>query len=138
MAKDKPPAPIVVKSTRLIPVSAYDADELARYAVGTEFDLIARTKRSIPQNGTYWRSLQKAVEATGRWPSRDALHVALKVKLGHVQPIFGMDGRVVGMQPESTAFEKMPHVEFRHFMDRAMFELSDAIGYDALAWMETA
>ena len=137
MAKDKPPAPIVVKvGSRLAPVSPYDADELDRYAIGTEFDLVARTKRSIPQNGTYWKALDKAVEATGRWPSREALHTALKVKLGHVDPIFGMDGRVVGMQPKSTGFEAMSHVEFRDYMDRAMAELSGTLGYDALRWMK--
>lgn len=137
MAKDKPPAPIVIKAgSRLTPVSSYDADELERYAIGTEFDLVARTKRSLPQNGTYWKTLDKAVQATGRWPSREALHTALKVKLGHVDPIFGMDGRVVGMQPQSTAFEAMTHVEFRDYMDRAMAELSEALGYDALQWMK--
>jgi hypothetical protein len=134
--KDKPPSPIVRKEARgLAPVAAFDAEELAGFAVGTEFDLVPRTKRSIPQNGTYWKALQVAVDATGRWQSREALHTALKVKLGYVEPIFNLQGQVIGMKPDSTAFEAMTHKEFRAFMDRALGELSEAVGFDVLEWM---
>ena len=135
-ARDKPPPPIVSLSSRgLSPATAYDAEELAGYAAGTEFDLVARTKRSHPQQGTYWKALTRAVEATGRWQSREALHTALKVKLGYVEPIFDMTGKVIGMKPDSTSFAAMPHKDFCAYMDKAMGELSDAIGYDALAWL---
>lgn len=137
--RDKAPPPIV-RLTRngLSPASPYDAEELAGYPEFTEFDLVARTKRSNPQQGTYWKALTKAVEATGRWPSRDALHTALKVKLGYVEPIFDMRGNVVGMKPDSTAFDAMPHKEFCEYMTKAMNALAEAIGYDPLAWMEAA
>ena len=135
--KDKPPAPIVRKDARgLSPAAAYDAEALDGFALGTEFDLVARTKRSIPQNGTYWKALQFAIDATGRWPHREALHTALKVKLGYVEPIFDLNGKVVGMKPDSTAFEAMNHKEFRDFMDRALSDLSDAVGFDVLDWMK--
>lgn len=135
--KDKPPAPIVRKDARgLSPVAPYDAEELDGFALGTEFDLIARTKRSVPQNGTYWKALQVAIDATGRWQNREALHTALKVKLGYVEPIFDLQGKVIGMKPDSTSFEAMTHKEFRTFMDRAMAELSEAVGFDVLAWMK--
>ncbi len=135
----KAPPPIVrVTRNGLSPVSPYDAEEIAAYPEFTEFDLVARTKRSLPQHGTYWKALTKAVEATGRWQSRDALHTALKVKLGYVEPIFDLQGRVIGMKPDSTAFDAMPQKEFREYMAKAMDALSEALGYDALAWMETA
>ena len=133
--RDKPPAPIVrLTSSRLVPVSAYDAEELQGYAIGTEFDLVSRTRRSIPQNGTYWKCLQHTVDATGLWPSREALHTALKVRMGHVEPVFDLNGNVVGMQPHSTAFQKMDHKEFRAFMDGALMALSDAVGFDPMGW----
>jgi len=136
---DKPPPPIVMRhSSGLRPVSGYDAEEVAAYAIGTEFDLVARTARSKPQHGTYWKALDAAVRATGRWNSREALHVALKVKLGRVEPIFDLRGVVIGMRPDSTSFAAMPHREFCIFMDEAMAALSEAIGYDALKWMEPA
>jgi hypothetical protein len=137
--RDKPPPPIAVIGQRgLSPATAYDAEELAGYAAGTQFDMIARTARSHPQQGTYWKALTRAVDATGRWQNRTALHTALKVKLGYVEPIFDMKGKVIGMKPDSTAFDAMSHKEFCEYMDKAMAELSEAIGYDALAWLESA
>lgn len=133
--RDKPPAPIVrLTSSRLVPVSAYDAEELQGYAIGTEFDLLARTGRSTPQNGTYWKCLQHAVDATGRWPRRESLHTTLKIRMGYVEPVFDLSGNVVGMQPDSTAFKKMDHKEFCIFMDRALMALSDAVGFDPMGW----
>ena len=136
-ARHKPPPPIVVlDGSRLSPATAYDAEELQRHPSGTEFNLVARTARSQPQLGTYWKALTRAVEATGRWPNREALHIALKVKLGRVEPIYDMAGKVVGMRPDSTAFDAMTHREFCEYMDEAMTTLSEAIGYDALEWMD--
>jgi hypothetical protein len=137
--RDKPPMPIVCLAGGVLrPVSSYDAQELASYPVGTEFDLVARTKRSHPQQGTYWKALTRAVEATGRWQSPKALHTALKVKLGYLEPIFDLKGNVIGMQPDSTSFDAMPHREFCEYMTKAMAALSEALGYDALQWMEAA
>lgn len=135
-SKDKPPPPIArLAQGRLAPASPYDAEELAGHADGTEFDMIARTARSLPQHGTYWKALTKAVEATGLWGTRDDLHRALKVKLGRVEPIFDMSGKVIGMIPDSTSFKAMPHREFCIYMDQAMKALAEAVGYDPLDWM---
>lgn len=137
--KDKPPPPIcVLRKDGLFPVTAYDGEEIRAYPHGTEFDLVARTKRSHRQHGTYWKALTKAVDATGRWPNREALHTALKVKLGRVEPIFDLQGRVIGMRPDSTAFDAMSAKDFTDYMTQAMAVLADALGYDPLEWMEAA
>jgi len=47
-----------------------------------------------------------------------------------------MQGNVCGMIPDSTSFAAMNHAEFSAFMDQAMAALSEAIGYDALAWLD--
>ena len=134
---DAPPKPIVRKfAGRLMAISQYDAEALDQFTDGTEFDMVPRTRRSLPQHGTYWKALDRAVKATGRWQSKESLHTALKVKLGRVEPIFDLEGRVIGMKPDSTSFDAMPQHEFRAYFDAAMTALSAAIGYDALAWME--
>lgn len=136
---DKAPLPsCVLGRSGLTPLTAYDAERLSVFPAGTEFDLVPLTRRSLPQHRTYWRALTKAVEATGRWPTPEALHTALKVRLGRVEPILGLDGRVIGMKPDSTSFEAMRQEEFRIYFDQAMEALSDALGYDALAWLEAA
>ena len=131
------PSPIVrLRGEHISPVSQFDADELSRHPNGTEFDMVARTKRSHPQHRTYWKALTLAVEATGRWPSREALHVALKINCGLVAPILNLKGQVTGMQANSTALDAMTQVEFQDYFDKAMGMLSEAIGQDALGWLD--
>lgn len=131
--RDKPPAPIVrLSGGRLVAASAYDAELIEANANGTEFDLIARTKRSNPQNALYWRTLAAICEATGRWERPEALHMALKVQLGYVEPLMGLDGKIKGMVPDSTSFAAMTHADFRVFFDRAMAALAEATGIDPL------
>jgi hypothetical protein len=132
--RDKPPAPIVRKTGgALSPVSAWDAELISAQPNGTEFDLIARTKRSNPQNALYWRTLAAVCEATGRWERPEALHMALKVQLGYVEPLMGLDGKIKGMVPDSTSFAAMTHADFRVFFDRAMAALAEATGVDPLS-----
>jgi hypothetical protein len=120
----------------LSPVSAWDAEELAAFPDGMTFDLHPRNKRTLPLSRTYWKALSVAVEATGRWKSREALHTALKVRMGLVEPIYDLKGNVTGMQPHSTAFAAMDQGAFKAYFDGAMAALSDAVGYDALAFLD--
>lgn len=137
--KDKAPAPIVMlKRGHLMPVTAYDAAEVGGFPDGSEFDLVSRKRRSLPQHRTYWRTLDTVVKATGRWPSREALHTALKVELGYVEPVFGLDGKIKGMIPDSTGFDAMTQEAFKVFFDKAMKALAEATGTDPLAWLEEA
>ena len=132
--RDKRPAPIVrLTGGRLSPVSAWDSELIAAHANGTEFDLIARTKRSNPQNSRYWACLAAVCEATCRWERPEALHFASKVQLGYVEPLMGLDGKIKGMVPDSTSFSAMSHADFKVFFDRAMAALAEAIGVDPLA-----
>ena len=132
--RDKPPAPIVnLAGGRLSPVSAWDAELIEAHPNGAEFDLIARTKRSNPQNALYWRTLAAVCDATGRWERPEALHMALKVQLGYVEPLMGLDGKIKGMVPDSTSFAAMTHEDFRVFFDKAMAVLTEATGLDPLA-----
>jgi len=135
--KDRAPRPIVRLSRgQLSPVSAWDSEELAVFPDGMTFDMHPRNKRTLPLHRTYWQALTKAVEATGRWQSREALHTALKVRMGLVEPIYDLKGNVTGMQPHSTAFAAMDQGQFKAYFDGAMAALSEAVGYDALAFLD--
>ena len=80
----------------------------------------------------YWSILTQACEATGRWQRPEALHIALKVQLGYVEPIFGLDGTIKGMMADSTGFAAMSQSDFKVFFDRAMAALTEAVGYDVI------
>lgn len=120
----------------LSPVTQFDAEELASFPDGMLFDMIPRNKRTMPLHRTYWTALQRAVDATGRWQSREALHTSLKVKMGLVEPLYGLRGEVIGMIPHSTAFTAMDQGEFKAYFDGAMAALSEAVGYDVLAFLD--
>ena len=135
--REKAPPPMVRKAGgRLSPVTGFDAEELEAMPDGTLFELRAVNKRTLPLHRTYWQAITKAVEATGRWQSREALHTALKVKLGLVEPLYGLRGEVIGMIPHSTAFGAMDQAEFKLYFDKAMAALADAVGFDPLAWLD--
>lgn len=134
--REKAPPPMVRKAGgRLSPVTAFDAEELDAYPDAMLFELRAMNKRTLPLHRTYWQALTKAVEATGRWESREALHTALKVKMGLVEPLYGLRGEVIGMIPHSTAFGAMDQAEFKAYFDKAMAALSDAVGFDVLGFL---
>lgn len=134
--KDKPPSPICAKTRGgLTPVSAYDAEQMDGFPLGTEFDLIARTKRSDKQFRTYWKALGGVVKATGAWSNSEAVHRWIKFKLQRFEPILGPGGEVVGTMLDSTAMSSMKHDEFCEYMKQAMAVLSDEVGYDVLAWL---
>ncbi|MDZ7906395.1 MAG: hypothetical protein U5N55_11915 [Cypionkella sp.] len=61
MAKDRRPTPIVkLTGGKLSPVSAYDAEELASFANGAEFDPESHAASvSPPHNHLYWAQLGK-------------------------------------------------------------------------------
>lgn len=134
---DRPPKPMVRKiGGALSPVTAFDAEELASFPEGMLFDLVARNKRTLALHRVYWTALQRAVDATGKWQSREALHTALKVRMGLVEPIYDLKGNVSGMIPHSTAFAAMDQGQFKAYFDGAMAALSEAVGYDVLAFLE--
>jgi len=131
--RDKPPPPIAALSKgRLSPVSAYDAEAIGRYPDGTQFDMVARTKRSHPQLRLYWVVLGNAVKATGRWPTAEKLHEGLKMDLGRTEAVYNLRGKIVGLKPDSIALDKMTQLEFQAYFDEAMALMSDVLGYDPL------
>lgn len=127
--------PILRKGEKgLSAVSAFDAEQLAAFPVGTEFDLKPRTKRSLPQQRLYWGMLAKVREATwlgDRYPTSEHLHDELLRDLGFVTLTYTLDGapRVVR---DSTAFDAMKGDEFKGYLDRALDRLARITGVDPL------
>lgn len=140
MAKrDKPPAPIVKKTARgLLPVAAFFAEEIMAAPMGTEYDLVARTKRSNPQNALYWVTLSRVVKATDRWPTVAHLHNDLKLVCGYAYQTVNWETGEVVQAVDSTAFDAMTDAEFRVYFDLAMLKLSEHVGFDPLAYQEVA
>jgi len=136
--RDKAPAPIVrLTGGRLSPVSAWDAELLSDYPHGTEFDLVARTKRSKPHNGMYWAQLAQIVKATGAYPTPEHLHIWIKHRLGYTEPICDPSGKIVAVNVDSTAFAAMDQAAFMRFYEHAVQLVASEMGIDMGALCQT-
>lgn len=138
MSKKEKPNIVVRKTPRgLQPISGFDAEMLLAAPIGTEFNLVSLTRRSRPQLRTYWKALNEVVKATGKWPTSEKLHDALKRACGYVEIRYNLDGSSY-IATDSISFEAMNHEEFCTYMDQAMAKLAEAVGYDPLAFLEAA
>ena len=137
--RERPPAPVVRKEARgLRPVAAFDAEALWADPVGTEYDLVKRTKRSLPQLRLYWAMLNRVVKATGKWPDAEHLHEALKLTLGYRREVANLRTGKVTLVADSAALDAMDPEQFRAFFDSAVELLAETLGFDPLAFMAEA
>lgn len=134
-------AGIIVRKRQdcLVPVSGYDAERLAGFPDGAEFDLLDTAGRSVPQHRTYWKTLAQAVEAMGHapWPTAEHLHDALKRDLGYVTVSYDLAGKPY-VTTDSTAFDAMSQKAFAAYFEQAMARLAEVVGADPLDWLEAA
>ena len=131
--RDRRPAPIVRKDARgLSPVDAFFAESIDADPIGTEYDLVKRTKRSNPQNSLYWVTLNHVVQATEIWPTPEHLHDALKRACGFIVVNYDLHGKEF-ITTDSTAFDAMSPDEFKFYFDRAMEKLASTVGFDPIA-----
>lgn len=135
--REKAPSPMVVKTARgLSPVAAFDAEQLWADPAGTEYDLVKRTKRSWPQLKLYWAMLNRVVKATGKWPSAEHLHEAIKLTLGYCREGVNLRTGDVTLVADSAALDRMDHDQFRQFFDAAQGLIAEQLGFDPLAFIE--
>ncbi|HVL73676.1 MAG TPA: hypothetical protein VM434_17545 [Beijerinckiaceae bacterium] len=115
---DKPT--IFVRTTAsgmLAPVSAYDAEVLARYPVETVFRAEPDTKRDMALSAKLWCVLGRAVDNTDAFPDSRALCTALLIHHGYVQRTRLLGGGEL-VEPRSlTDFDKQ---EFETFYELAV------------------
>src|SRR5690554_6117444 len=139
MKKEKSPPPIIRKGHRgLQAVSAYDAEIIMADPVGTEYDLVKRSRRSLPQHRLYWQALTMVVRATGRWPTPEHLHHELKLACGYRITIVDWETGEISQAVDSISFDAMTHDEFKAYFDKAMEKLAEHIGFGPLGFMEVA
>lgn len=127
---------VVKRDGALRPVSSFDAEQMAAFVDGAEFDVKPRGKRSLPMHRLYWAALSGLLKATSlgdRYPSPTHLHEELMFDLGYVRPAFPLDGSKPRLVRDSIAFDAMPQAEFAAFFERAMARLADVTGVDPLA-----
>lgn len=137
--RNRPSAPIVrLTKSGLRPVSQYDDERMASDAIGTEYELVKRSRRSLPQHRLYWQMLSQAVAATDMWATPEHLHDDLKLSLGYVRKSVNLTTGEIIVTVDSTAFGSMSGDEFKAFFDRAAALLAEHIGCDPLEFLNAA
>ena len=101
----------------LFPCGPLDSEGLERFPKGSRLKVKITQPRSIGLHRLYWAALQLVRDNMDDPPSLDALHAAVKVRLGYVTPIKFKSGEVVQI-PGSIAFDQMDEAEFRQFFER--------------------
>lgn len=135
--RDKPPAPLVVKSANgLRPLRAWDAEGLMADPIGTEYELHRVSKRKPKQHRTYWKALGLVVKSTDRWATAAHLHDELKIACGFYRVAKNLRTGNELILPDSTAWDKMDQADWQIYMDKAMGVLSGAVGFDVLQFLE--
>jgi hypothetical protein len=135
MARQKAPAPIIKRTVKgFALIGPYDAELIEADPVGTEYDLVKRSKRSLPQLRLYWQALAGVVRATDQWPSAEHLHEDIKLSLGYVRKSVNLRTCEVVLSVDSAGFDAMSADEFKLFFDKAMQLLAEQCGIDPLAF----
>jgi hypothetical protein len=139
MKTDRERIPLVLKRTErgLEPRSRQAADLLAAYALHSEVEVTIKKRRSLPQLRLYWAMLNNVIEATGAYPTAEAMHDSIKFELGYTTPMRLMTGQVVWV-PDSVALSKMDSAQFQRFFDQAAELLARTYGFDPLAETQEA
>ncbi len=132
--RDKPPSIIVQKTVNgLRAVSGFDAERLDVEPIGAEYDLVRRSRRSNPQQSTYWAGLHLAVEATGNWPTASHLHEDLKLMCGFRRQAVDWETGEVFTTLDSTAFDAMTQEEFSVYFNAAQAKFAEHYAFDPWA-----
>lgn len=110
----------------LLPADEEAVAIIRRLPLNKRIDIRVWKERSAEQNALYWRILERAVEATGKWHTSEELHLALKVACGHVDKVMLLDGRLV-LVPGSIAFDRMNQAEAQRYYDAALRIVAEEI-----------
>jgi hypothetical protein len=137
MAYDRHQIILRVTSAGYEPHDEAAVKQHSKFPVGVLVGAKIARSRSIQHHRLYWKVLQTAVEATGKWETAEALHQALKVATGRIEIVRLMDGRLIKI-PQSTSFDEMPQDEFTAYCTDAFRILSDCIGVPVEQLLEEA
>lgn len=125
-------APLMLRRvpTGLSPASSYDAEQLDRYAIGTEVEVVIHQRRSGANNRHFWVVMARIVES-GATPftTAEQLVEALKMSCGLVEMRQSIGGAPYFV-PSSISFSKLGEAEFKDFKQRAFALIAMHYGVD--------
>lgn len=113
----------------LIPRSYEARSILGRLKEGDRVFVEVRKPRNMAQHRAYFAMLNNVVEASGRWPSREALEFDLALALRRGTFIRARDGSS-HFRPDSRAVASMSKEDFERLHNDTVALLTDWLGCD--------
>lgn len=80
---------------------------------------VPKRPRNPRRHALYWALLTLVVRNTDHWPSAEALHFAMKIRMGLVDEIASVNGEII-LRPKSTSFSSMDEATFAAFLNRVV------------------
>lgn len=122
----------------LSPASSYDAEEIDRYAIGAEVEVVIHQRRSGKHHRWFFLALSKLVQS-GAVPftTLDEFLSALKMAAGITELRQGIGGTPY-IVPGSISFAAKDQAQFKEFTDRCAEVIARHYGVDIAQFMEDA
>jgi hypothetical protein len=120
----------VKRGLTLVPADFAAEEMLADIEDGKEIILSARQARNPQHHRWFFALMHKVCANTDDWHDEEELLDAIKLATGHVQRRMKLDGTMY-QAPRSISFASMGQDKFKRFVDRALYVLSKALGFDA-------
>ncbi len=110
---------------RLAPESMFDAELIREYDSLKRMKCVLTMPRNTDRLRFYFACINLIRENIDNPPSKNALHDAIKVRLGYTQTVKGVGGPII--LPASVAFDAMPEDEFKSYLHDFKRLLSETI-----------
>jgi hypothetical protein len=114
----------------LVPADLYAHEFVEKLKNGQKLLVDAKTPRSPENHAHFYAILRAALEHLEGFADEDALLDSLKMATGHVRQIMLVDGTMVFI-PKSIRFAAMGEDAFKRFKERALYVLTQLLGFDA-------
>jgi hypothetical protein len=119
---------LLVRSGNIFkPAFKSDASEMAKLKEDEPVLFTAKRHRNLMHHRKFFAVLKMVCDNCERWESPEQLLIALKVKLGYVNMITGLDGESI-VAPGSIRFEVMDQDSFSRLYDAALPICAEQIG----------
>lgn len=114
----------------LVPADIHAEDWLNAIPDGKEVLIDWRKPRHPENHRHFFAILRLACDHLENYPDTDSLLDALKIACSHVRPVMKANGDMIFL-PRSINFASMGEEEFKRFKNRALYVLSQILGFDA-------
>jgi hypothetical protein len=121
---DRPSVFLRVTTVGLVPCSAYDAEQIARFGMGSTVEAILHEPQSEKQARLLWRIVGIVADNTDDYPNADALMLALKIRLAHADSVSLLGG---GLHLNPRSLKELDREGLSRFFDRAMEVISSEV-----------